>query len=420
MKVQRFSLNGIWLCIAAVGLLWGPQLAQAKYIGADPPKCATRGCLTCGCPSLLERSNTSSSVSLSEGNLSDWEDISSIRSLTGPTLDLSIIYNSYNADGSRATVDTVMGTGWTHSFNIFLFSQLGSMFRYDANGCVTRYALGSGGSFTAAPGYFETLVKNPDGSFTLTQKDQTVYTFKSIAGTLFLVGGPVWRLTSIVDRNGNTTTLTYTGGNLTTVTDTYGRTLTFAYNTLGHITSVTDPDGRATKFQYDVTGQMLTTVTDPLGNTIHYTYNALYQITSKTDKAGRTFNHVYSSLEPVAVYDSTETGPATLSNSGNWATNATLLAENQVRSYTPATTINTDGRGNIWKYQYDTNGYLLETIAPDGSTTMYTYNPNALEPATITDADGHTTSYTYDSMGNRLTMTDALGRPRRPFYFLSV
>jgi YD repeat-containing protein len=302
-----------------------------------------------------------------------------------------------------------MGTGWTHSFNIFLFTQLGSMFRYDANGRVTRYALGSGGSFTAAPGYFETLVKNPDGSFTLTEKNQTVYTFKSIAGTLFLVGGPVWRLTSIVDRNGNTTTLTYTGGNLTAVTDTYGRTLTFAYNSLGHMTSVTDPDGRITKFQYDVTGQMLTTVTDPLGNTIHYTYNSLYQITSKTDKAGRTFNYVYSSFEPVAVYDSANTGPATLSNPGSWATNATLLAEYQLRVYTPATTTDTDGRGNIWKYQYDTNGYLLQTTAPDGSTTTYTYDPNTLQLATMTDADGNTTSYTYDAMGNMLTMSDAMG-----------
>ncbi len=234
MKNQCCLLKGIWLCIAAVQLLWLPQLAQAKYIGADPPKCPSCSCSSCTRPSIAERSDTSSSISRTEGNLSDWFPISSILGSTGPTLSLSAIYNSYNADGSRATVDTVMGYGFTHSYNIFLFSQFGSMFRYDGDGRVTRYALGSGGSFTAATGYFETLVKNPDGSFTLTQKDKTVYTFKSIAGTPFSVGGPVWRLTFIVDRNGNTTTLTYTAGNLTTVTDTYGRTLTFAYNASGH------------------------------------------------------------------------------------------------------------------------------------------------------------------------------------------
>jgi RHS repeat-associated protein len=409
MKKQRFFLQGIWLCLAMFQPLWLPQSARAKYIGGDPPKCETRGCATCGCPSLWERSNTNSSISRTEGNLGDWFDISSIRSSNGPTLPFSATYNSYDADGSRATIDTVMGYGWTHSYNPLLFTQLGSMFRYDGDGRVTRYALGPGGSFTAASGYFEALVKNPDGSFTLTQKDKTVYTFKSIAGTLFLVGGPVWRLTSIVDRNGNTTTLAYTGGNLTTVTDTYGRTLTFTYNGQGHITSMTDPAGRTTKFQYDATGHMLTTVTDPLGNTIRYTYNALYQITSKTDKAGRTFNYVYTNLLPVAVNDSSNTGPATLSNPGNWATNATQLALNQLRVYTPSTTTNTDGRGNPWKYQYDSNGYLTQTTAPDGATTTYTYNPSTLQMATVTDANGHTTSYTYDSVGNRLTMTDALG-----------
>jgi RHS repeat-associated protein len=405
MKKQHFFLQGIRLRLAVFQLLWLPQLAQAKYIGADPAKCPTCKCAGCNRPSLAERSDTSSAISRTEGNLTEWAGISTIKN----TLDLSLTYNSYNADGSRATVDTVVGYGWTHAYNVFLFSQLGSMFRYDADGRVTRYTLGAGGSFTAATGYFETLVKNPDGSFTLTKKDKTVYIFKSIAGTLFLVGGPVWRLTSIVDRNGNTTTLAYTGGNLTAVTDTYGRALTFAYNAQSHLTSVADPDGRVTKFQYDVTGHMLTTVTDPLGNTIQYTYNSLYQITSKTDKAGRTFNYVYSNLLPVAVYDSSNTGPATLSNPVNWATNATQLALDQLRVYTPSTTTNTDGRGNVWKYQYDSNGYLLESIAPDSATTSYTYNPTTLELATMTDADGHTTSYTYDSMGNMLTMTDALG-----------
>jgi len=325
MKKQCFFLQGIWLGFAIFQLLSLPQLAQAKYIGGDPPKCPTCACAGCNRPSLAERSDTSSSISRTEGNLTEWVGISTVKSSTGATLDLSLTYNSYNADGSRATVDTVVGDGWTHSYNIFLFSQLGSMFRYDGEGRVTRYALGAGGSFTAATCYFERLVKNPDGSFTLTKKDKTVYTFKSIAGTLFLVGGPVWRLTSIVDRNGNTTSLTYTGGNLTTVTDTYGRALAFAYNGQGHLTSVTDPAGRITTFQYDATGHVLNMVTDPVGNSIRYTYNSLYQITTKTDKGGRTFNYIYSNLLPVAVYDSSNTGPATESPSTTSTSAASAL-----------------------------------------------------------------------------------------------
>jgi YD repeat-containing protein len=204
------------------------------------------------------------------------------------TIKLGFVYNSYNADGSRAIVDTVMGYGWTHSYNIFRFSQAGVMFRWDGNGRVTRYGLGPGGTFIAAPGYFETLVRNGSG-FTITQKDQTKYNFAQIPGTPFLVGGPVYRLTSMVDRDHNTTTLTYTGGNLTTITDTYGRSVTLAYNAQNKLSSVIDPLGRITTLQYDSTGHKLIQITDPLGNSIQYTYNTFYQLIAKTDKAGRTF-----------------------------------------------------------------------------------------------------------------------------------
>jgi RHS repeat-associated protein len=324
-------------------------------------------------------------------------------------------YNSYDADGSRAVVDTVAGYGWTHSYNVFLFSQLGAVFRFDGAGRVTRYKLGHGGTFIAAPGYFETLTQSGT-DFTLTQKDQTKYTFSSIPGTPFLVGGPVYRLTSIVDRNGNTTTLSYSGGNLVTVMDTYGRVLTFTYNAQNHLSSVKDPDGRVTTFQYDSTGHLLTKVADPNGKSVQYTYNTLFQPTSKVDKAGRTFLYSYSNFLPVAVNDATNTGPARLSNPSNWATDTTQLAMNQLRVYNPSSTTNTDGRGNVWKYTYDSTGYLTQKVAPDNATTTYTYDPATLQVASMTDANGHTTTYQYDSMGNRTQMKDAVGHVTKYTY----
>ena len=106
---------------------------------------------------VSERSNTTSTVSRTEGNLTETVSIATIRSSTGPTLDVFLTYNSYNADGSRATVDTVLGYGWTHSYNIFLFGQFDALFRYDGDGRVKRYKLGPNGTFIAATGYFETL-----------------------------------------------------------------------------------------------------------------------------------------------------------------------------------------------------------------------------------------------------------------------
>jgi hypothetical protein len=81
------------------------------------------------------------------------------------------------------------------------------MFRADGNGRVTKYQLRPGGTFTAAPGYFETIVKNLDGSFTITDKYKTVTRYMQIAGTHFMQGTPVWRLaaTDCKKRNDLTT-----------------------------------------------------------------------------------------------------------------------------------------------------------------------------------------------------------------------
>lgn len=410
MMKQSLVLRGFWRCAVFAAFLVFLPLAQAKYYGAEPQACSCTCLCSCPCldPPVSQASDTSSSLSDSEGNLSESVSASMTQSASGRTLNFSLTYNTYNADGSRAQVDTVMGYGWTHSYNIFLFNQLGSMFRFDGKGRITKYKLGPGGSFITATGYFETLVKNGDGSFTLTKKDKATFKFAAVPNTPFLVAGPVYRLTTIVDRNGNTTTLTYTAGNLTSITDTYGRTLSLAYNAQNKLTSVTDPDGRITTFQYDTTGHKLATITDPNGKSIQYSYNILYQLVSKTDKAGRIFSYSYANSEPIAVKDSQGTARATLSNPNNWATDATQLAMNQLRVYLPSTTSNTDGRGNVWKYQYDANGYLSQTIAPDGATTAYTYDPNTLMLASQTDADGNTTQYQYDAQGNMIQKTDAL------------
>ncbi|HEV3201059.1 MAG TPA: PEP-CTERM sorting domain-containing protein, partial [Bryobacteraceae bacterium] len=404
MRRSRASLcrqrSRIWRCLAPpvlVVVLLGSS-AQAKDKGENKPP---RDCPVCACtamcpaPQMRANSDAGTSISLTEGNLTETANLSSTSSAFGPTIPFQVVYNSYDADGSRAQIDTTMGYGWTHSYNTFLFSQFGSMFRYDSGGRITKYKLGPGGSFTSSTGYFETLVKNVDGSFTLTLKDQTRYTFALVPGTPFLVSGPVWRLIGIVDRNGNQTTLTYTAGNLNSITDTYGRTITLTYTAQNKLASITDPAGRVTTFQYDSTGRKLIRITDPLGNSIQYSYNILYQLSGKIDKDGRTFSYAYANGEPVAVQDSTGAFRATLSNPNNWATDLTALASTQVRVYLPSTTSVTDGRGNVWRYQYDANGYVTKTVAPDGATATYTYDPATLMVSSRTDANGHTASYQY-------------------------
>ncbi len=394
-------------------LVLSPQLAEAKYNGGDNPGCPparASSCASCSAPCLSRLgSSRNSGVSLTEGNAGETYPVTSLNSSTGPTLSLSLTYNSYNADGSRSAIDTGMGYGWTNTYDDFLFNQRGDMFRMDADGRITRFELVANGAYQTSTGYFETLVHNLDGTFTLTDKFKTIYHYISVPGTPFQVAGPVYRLDTITDRDGNVTTIGYSGGDLTSTTDTYGRAITYGYDGRHHLTSVTDPLGRTTTFGYDSTDRQLKSITDPNGRTTTYGYDTLYQITSKTDGDGRVFTYGYQHNLPATDHDASGASIYSLSNLVNWATDATQLALNLMRMYVPSTTSRVDGRGRLWTYSYDNHGYPTSIVAPDGTTTTYTYDPGTLLIASMRDANGHTTSYTYDSQGNELSVTDALG-----------
>jgi RHS repeat-associated protein len=418
-RFQWFAL--IIAAFLAIALTSAP--GEAKNIGADPPlRCSACGC---GAPSgpggncsSSEPCRAGACFSRTEGNVRVGYPVVSVRSSTGAMLDLSLTYDSYNADTSRARFNTVLGIGWTHSYNLFLFSQVGNMFRVDGDGRVTKYQLGPGGKYTAAPGYFETIVKNSDGSFTVTDKYQTKTLYAQLPppGTPFMKGTPVWRLQSITDRNGNVTQLTYdSSGNLTKVTDTYTRTISFQYNSHNLITAITDPLNRTTNFIYDSTGTQLATIPDPAGKTTQYTYNLLSQLTSQSDKDGRVFTYSYTNAEPSGFTDGSGAPYFSMANPNNWATDQTQLALNQVRQYLPSTTSKTDGNGNVWKYSYDQRGYVTGMIAPDSATWTYTYDPVTLMPASQTDPNGNTTRYQYDAQGNLIQKTDA-----SPFNFVTT
>jgi RHS repeat-associated protein len=400
------AANRLILALAA-GTVAGLVLpAHALYIGSDRKD----PCPTCGNPPNRLPGGTAG-TSLAEGNSQQNYPVVNVRSSSGPTLPFRLIYNSYNADGSRAQLDTGLGFGWTHSFNPVLFQQRGQMFRLGEDGRVTQYYMNysSPGSYTSDTGYFETLTMQSDGTYYITNKYQSWWHFGTVPNTPFLIEGPVYRLLQMGDRNQNTNTMSYTNGLLAAVTDTYGRTLQFTYNSGNHLSSVIDPLGRTMQFQYDSLNREMTQITDPLGNAVQYTYNSQYQITRKVDRDGRMYFYTYKSLLPFMVTDGSGQPYFSMSNPVNWAVNQTNLAFTLQRQYIPGTTTSTDGRGNAWQYTYDTNGYITQVTAPDSAITRYTYDAGTLQVASKTDADGHTTQYQYDAEGNRISMTDALG-----------
>lgn len=413
-RSRKKAGNGM-LMLFVGGAIAGLALPMhAMYVGSDPPNI----CKTCGTQPTQQPGGTGYS-SISEGNNEMDYSAVTVNSAYGPTLPFALTYNSYNADGSKAQLDTGMGFGWTHNYNAMLFQQRGQMFRLGTDGRVTQYFMNysSPGTYASDAGYFETMTMQSDGSFIITNKNQSWWHFGTVANSPFLIQGPVYQLLQTGDRNNNVTTMSYnSSGLLSTVTDPFGRTLQFTYNSGNHLTSVTDPLGRTTLFQYDPSNRVPTQITDPQGNITQYTYNSQYQITRKVDRDGRMYFYTYKNQLPFMVTDGSGQPYFSMTNPTNWSVNSTNLAFSLRRQYNPSTTTSTDGRGNLWQYAYDTNGYITNVVAPDSTTTKYTYDPATHLVSSITDPNGNVTRYQYDGNGNRTNITDAMGNVTRYTY----
>src|SRR5260370_30717228 len=105
-------------------------------------------------------------------------------------------------------------------------------------------------------------------------------------------------LTAIIDRNGNTTQLSYdTANRLATVTDAASRYLTFSYpNNLSFLISgVTSNVGISLSYAYDGQGR-ISMVTNPDLSTLTFTYDANSFITAVKDASGKILeSHTYDS-----------------------------------------------------------------------------------------------------------------------------
>ena len=223
-------------------------------------------------------------------------------------------------------------------------------------------------------------------------------------------------LKSVIDRNGNVTQLSYQNGLLALVTDTYGRQLKFEYDASKHLSKITDPLNRVTQLLYGGYSN-LTQIIDPLGHTVDYSYDVRHQIVGKTDKSGNKRRYSYSpGGHPIAVVDQASNPVLNLANPTDWASDPSALALLKLRKYLPSVTTQTDGNGKQWQYFYNVDGQITKKVAPDNATLTYTYDPVTLNMASMTDANGHTTRYQYDTFGNMLKKIDANGNETRSEY----
>lgn len=297
----------------------------------------------------------------------------------GESFSFTRTYNS--ADGYAGP----LGSGWTHSFNIFVSVTAGTGIATvkEPDGHQDSFSPSSGGSYiSGTPGLVDGFAQSVDGTFVLTRKNQTRLFFSSLG-----------KLTSIVDQNGNPQTLAYDGsGNLTSIIDSSGRTFTFAADGHGRMTSMTDPIGRTWQYSYDGNGNLVL-VRDAAGGVTQYTYDANHHMISAVDARGVTFLR------------NTFDGQGRVVTQTNARSFTTMLAYS-----TPvagATTI-TDPLGNTTQHAYDGALRLIQVIDARGGTASCTYDSNNNRTST-TNQNGNTMTFAYDGQANLTGIIDPLG-----------
>jgi RHS repeat-associated protein len=342
--------------------------------------------------------------------------------LVVPGRGLDFVFSrSYNAKDNTAST---LSPGWSHSFNIYVTSQNSSVATlHYGDGKVLAFGNTGANLYKAlSKGYYDTLTRNGDNTWTLLKPDQKEYHFD--------ING---RLVFIQDRNSNRITLNYNANNLlSSVVDTVGRQFTFSYSS-GVLTDITDPIGRHLQFQY--TSSRLTQFRDAKNQADNYSYDGNGRIFEVFDARGiRKFSNSYDSQGRLIAqtnsrgfqwsfsYDDVNhvtrvTDPnqkqiiynhgsgnnlLSFTNRTNAQTTITYDANNNRQSVT-------DLNGAQFAYSYDSSGNTKTSTDPAQKTRQFSYDAKN-NPIQATDELSHSTSMGYDARGNLISLTDALSK----------
>jgi RHS repeat-associated protein len=379
------------------------------------------------------------------------------------TLTISGVNHTQTFVGKQSIVNrstSVYGSGWwLDGLDSVVDSTAGALL-VKGNGDSLWFPK-SGSNYLHAAGdvQYHSFVKNGTGTFTVTSKTGTVSNFSNLG-----------LLTSVVDPNGNTTTLAYADRNsdgianeLISVTDPFGRVTQINY-TSNQVSSIAHFSGRTTTLSYSSGNLTGYTLTDPDGAgplaapAVAFAYTS-GQLTSRTNPLSQTTSFAFGSndgrLRTVTYPDAktwqlvpAETIGLPTGTSGNTLkrpidAQATVMDQRSnvwkfrtdrfggiTESITPLGYVRTavrdadgnpyivnepdpDGTGplssSVMYLGYNTQSDLTHLIAPDGGVTTLTYSSTLHRLLSVTDPVGRTTSSTYDAFGNQMTSVDGAG-----------
>ncbi|MGI5451500.1 RHS repeat-associated core domain-containing protein [Streptomyces sp. CA-243310] len=366
---------------------------------------------------------------------------------------LGVAYNSA-AIGTDATgANAAAGFGWKLTpYDIALTVHEEGSVSYYGRGGTTWLFTNSASGLTAPNGAKAKLVKNADGTYTLSANDGSGKQDFDAAG----------KLTKTTDRNGNATTLAYNGALPTTIVSTRGtqaqktavyastsghvttlsqtasdgkkRTVTYTVNGAGDLGSVKDTLGRTTSFAYSA--HKLTSIINPGGGVTRFDYGSIgvTSITQENKAAGSPGDSVtrLSYADPaktVVASPTTDQAQAITAvphttyelsddKSGRVKKATDAQGREQSKTYTANfdTATATDGGGAGAGTTTNTFGAnagesLTKSESPSGASFSAAYGNTAAGskylPSESTDAQANKSTYTYNGAGNLTEATDA-------------
>lgn len=246
-----------------------------------------------------------------------------------------------------------------------------------------------GKEYEAPAGVFSTLKEYEYNKFVLTEK----------TGEKFYFDDPKYgKVTTMVDRYGNKTTLTYQDSLLVKIADAAGHTIELSYTdgllkearASFHTGSIT--------YEYDGL-RRLKRRTDAMGNSTLYDYDKHNRIDEITDANGHKTLIAYNGGGMVSRMK-TDVSDKSIRYEGDKTVFIDYTAPQNQYSY----------------YRWDEKGRVIEKVGlccGIQSKLEYDDDDNVVRR---TDANGNVTSYTYDDRGNMLSLTDALGNTERYTY----
>ena len=222
------------------------------------------------------------------------------------------------------------------------------------------------------------------------------------------------RLVKETDIYGKETNYEYDeAGNLVKVTDANGHITRFEYDARGRRTAVIDANGHRTETVYDLGGRVIKTI-NANGKVLVFEYDALGRKTKDiTPMAFETLYEYDANGNLKKLTDANAVAGLQPKNSYN----ATVYSEYDEFNRLTKTVDALDGETS---YTYDLLGNVVTITDAEGRTTEFVYDGLArlrevIDPIQETPTD-KTVVFTYDEAGNVLTKTDRIGRETQYTY----